>query len=82
MFSNKDMIAYLKDQTIAIAKALLACAPWLIAMYLLFWMEKTDTWTSETPLRDPLSVCVVAVGMLSSLFVYTNLFAGNGKKAE
>ncbi len=69
------MLAYLKDQAIFIAKSILACTPWLLAMYLLFWIDKNNIWNAETPFRDPMSAAVVATGMLLSLFIYSRISA-------
>ncbi|MEM8500231.1 MAG: hypothetical protein AAF542_19605 [Pseudomonadota bacterium] len=69
------MLAYLKHQALMIARAIFACIPWLLAMYLLFWIEKNDVWTAQTPFRDPMSAAVVAAGMLLSLVIYSRISA-------
>lgn len=68
------MLTYLKNQAIGIAHASIACLPSLLAMYLLYWLEKNDIWSAQTPLRDPISVCVVASGMILSLLIYSKFF--------
>ena len=52
--------------------AILAAVPWLLSMYLFYWLDSSGTWTNETPHRGKLSVAILATGMLVSfcLFAY------------
>ncbi len=72
-FLNTAMLAYLKQQALMVTRAVIACSPWLLAMYLLYWIDKNQIWTQETPFRDPMSAAVVATGMLMSFFIYTRI---------
>ncbi len=47
--------------------------PWLLAMYLFFWLDQSGTWTSETPHRGKLSVLLLGAGMLASFGLYSLL---------
>lgn len=52
---------------------LVGAMPWLVSMYVLFWLEKSGTWVPETPHRDKITIAIVAVGMISSFFLYSYL---------
>ncbi|MFK7731373.1 MAG: hypothetical protein AB8B48_07100 [Pseudomonadales bacterium] len=49
----------------------LAFMPWAVSMYLLYWLEKSGTFTAETAFRDPANISIVATGMLLSFAVHT-----------
>ena len=53
--------------------AVIAAAPWLIAMYAFFWLDSTGTWTADTPHRGKMSVAILASGMGLSFFVWSVL---------
>ena len=55
-------------------ESLLAFVPWILSMYLLYWLEVTGIWTTETQHRDKISVLILAFGMALSFFVHS-LFA-------
>ena len=48
-----------------------ASVPWLVSMYLFYWLDSSGTWTSETPHRGKLSVVLLAAGMALSFFLYS-----------
>lgn len=54
-------------------KILLGASPWLLSMYLLFWLEKSGTWLPETLHRDKITIVIVTIGMLASFFLYSHL---------
>lgn len=60
-------------------KAAMALTPWLMAMYVFFWLDSSETWTSETPHRGKISVALLASGMLLS-FLLHSYFAGRKPK--
>lgn len=41
----------------------LSTVPWLLAMYLFYWLQSSGTWTADTPHRGKLSVAILASGM-------------------
>jgi hypothetical protein len=47
-----------------------AITPWLISMYFFYWLDASQTWTSETAHRGKLSVIILASGMLLSFLVH------------
>ena len=57
----------------SLIEALLSFAPWVISMYLLYWLEISATWTAETAHRDKYSVLVLVIGMGLSFLVYSLL---------
>ena len=73
------MLTSLKKKTRQALKVAVALTPWLIAMYVFYWLDSSGTWTSETPHRGKISVAVLAVGMLSSFLIYS-AFAKHAKK--
>ncbi|MEM9533395.1 MAG: hypothetical protein AAGA23_20910 [Pseudomonadota bacterium] len=52
---------------------ILATVPWLLAMYLFYWLDSSGTWTVETPHRGKLSVMILGTGMLLSFFAHSLL---------
>jgi hypothetical protein len=50
-------------------KAVIAFTPWLISMYVLYWLEYGEVWTTETAHRGKISVAILAVGMGLSFLV-------------
>ena len=61
-----------------VGKALIAFIPWVISMYILYWLEYGEVWTTATPHRGKTSVIILLVGMGLSFLLYTRLF--NHKK--
>ena len=53
-------------------KAIIALTPWLVSMYLYFWLDHSETWTSETPHRGKISVAILATGMLLSFLLQSH----------
>jgi hypothetical protein len=51
----------------------LALAPWLASMYVFYWLESSQIWTSETPHRGKLSVALLGAGMILSFLVKSYL---------
>ena len=46
-----------------------AFMPWLISMYVLYWLEYGEIWTVETPHRNKIAVVILAAGMALSFLV-------------
>ncbi len=59
----------MKIQTRYALEVAIAFAPWLISLYLLYWLEYGEIWTSETAHRGKISVAILAVGMGLSFLV-------------
>ena len=49
--------------------------PWLISLYLHFWLIQTNAWSPEQSSRGLMSVLLLALGMLISFFLYDCLKA-------
>jgi hypothetical protein len=62
----------LKIRTRNALKAVIALMPWLVSMYLYFWLDHSETWTSETPHRGKISVAILAAGMLLSFLLQSH----------
>ena len=45
-------------------------APWMVSLYLHFWLEHTGVWTPDRPYRGLLSVLLLAIGMSASFGAY------------
>ena len=73
------MLKSLKIQMRHALKVVIAFTPWLISMYVLYWLEYGEIWTQATPHRGKISVAILAVGMALSFLVHSR-FAGNGQK--
>ncbi len=69
----------LKELALGTFRVATALMPWLIAMYLFYWLDSSGTWTSETPHRGKISVVLLAGGMLLSFLLYSRL-AGRKSK--
>ena len=41
-------------------RTFIALIPWLVSMYVFYWLEASGTWTSDTPHRGKISVIILA----------------------
>ena len=73
------MSKLLKMRVLNSIKAAFAFTPWLISMYVLYWLEYGEVWTTETAHRGKISVAILAVGMGMSFLVHSR-FAKTGQK--
>jgi hypothetical protein len=62
-----------------VLKVAIAFTPWLISMYLLYWLEYGEIWTTESAHRGKISVATLAVGMGLS-FLIQSRFAKRDQK--
>ena len=61
-----------------VRRLILWCAvslPWLITLYLHFWLVLNDSWSPEQPYRGLISVLLLALGMLMSFLLHGRLKA-------
>ena len=49
--------------------------PWLVALYLHFWLVEKGVWAAEQPYRGLMSVLLLALGMLISFLLHGRLKA-------
>ena len=61
----------LKTRTRHALEIAIAFVPWVIAMYIFYWLDSSGTWTSETAHRGKLSVAILAAGMGLSFLVHS-----------
>lgn len=47
----------------------LALVPAVAAMYLLYWLESSGTWSTQTAHRDKLTVLILLLGLAASFLV-------------
>jgi hypothetical protein len=66
------MLSSLKIRLRHALKAAIAFTPWLISMYVYYWLDYSETWTSETAHRGKISVAILAVGMVLSFLVHSH----------
>jgi hypothetical protein len=55
-------------------KIAVAFLPWLISMYLLYWLGESEIWAPDTAHRDKITIAVVAVGMALSFLLHSRLY--------
>lgn len=67
------MSTWLKAKARFVIETSLTLVPWLISMYVFYWLDSRGIWTSETPHRGKLSVALLAAGMSGSFFVHSFL---------
>ena len=69
----------LKIKTRNALKVAIAFMPWLVSMYVFFWLDHSEIWTSETPHRGKMSVAILAAGMLLSFLLKSHFYKGQQK---
>jgi hypothetical protein len=69
------MLSLLKTKTRYALIVAFAFTPWLISMYLLYWLQYGEIWTTETAHRGKTSVAILAVGMGLSFLLRSHLAA-------
>lgn len=67
------MLKAIKTQGRRALEGIIVFAPWLLSMYVLYWLEYASIWTSETAHRGKMSVAILATGMALSFAVHTLL---------
>ena len=63
----------LKRKAHSLGKIVVALLPWMVSMYVFYWLDSSGTWTRETPHRGKISVMLLSAGMAMSLFIYSAL---------
>ena len=64
----------LKAQSLYALEVAVAFVPWMISLYLLYWLEYAEIWTTESAHRGKIAVAILAAGMGLS-FLVKSLFA-------
>jgi len=73
------MLNFLKIKTRYALEVAIAFTPWLISMYVLYWLEYSEIWTSDTAHRGKITVAILVVGMGLS-FLVQSYFAERKQK--
>jgi hypothetical protein len=63
----------LKTHTGNALKVAIAFTPWLISMYMLYWLEYGEIWTAETAYRGMASVVILVTGMGLSFLLQSRI---------
>lgn len=71
----------LKTQGLRALRVAIAVTPWLISMYVLYWLEYGGIWTTETAHRGKMAVVILAVGMGLSFLVQSH-FTKRGQNQQ
>jgi len=74
------MLNALKTKTRYAFEVAIAFTPWLISMYVLYWLDYTEIWTSETAHRGKIAVAILAAGMGVSFLVQSHFARHKQKK--
>lgn len=69
----------LKKQARALLEIATAFVPWPISMFVLYWLQYGEIWTTETAHRGKISVAILALGMVLSFLVHS-YFAGQRRQ--
>ena len=68
-----------KTRTRSALEVAVAFTPWLISLYVLYWLEYGDIWTSGTAHRGKITVAILVFGMGLS-FLVQSYFAEREQK--
>jgi hypothetical protein len=71
------MTTFVKSQARYALEIAVAFMPWLISMYMLYWLEYGEIWTTETAHRGKISVAILITGMGLSFLVHSFLAKRN-----
>ena len=69
----------LKTRTRHALEVAVAFTPWVISMYVLYWLEYGEIWTTEAAHRGKISGAILVVGMGMSFLVKSH-FAKRKRK--
>jgi len=73
------MLNTLKTKTLYALEIAIAFTPWVISMYVLYWLDYAEIWTNETAHRGKIAVAILVVGMGLS-FLVQSYFAKRTQK--
>lgn len=59
----------------------LAATPWILSMYLLYYLGKSGIWVPETAYRDLMTIAILILGMGLS-FAVQSYFTEHNKRAK
>ncbi len=67
------MLSALRIKTRCALEVAIAVTPWVISMYVLYWLDYAEIWTNETAHRGKIAVAILAVGMGLSFLVQSHI---------
>ena len=67
------MLNSLKIKTRWALEVAIAFAPWVIAIYIFYWLYSNGIWATDTPHRGKMSVALLASGMGLSFLVQSRI---------
>ena len=68
------MQANVKNLLASLFKAAIALTPWILATWVFFWLDSSETWTPETPHRGKMSLLLIGSGMIGSFLVQSYFY--------
>ena len=68
----------IKSKTLGWLQYSLAAMPWILSMYLLYYLGKNEIWLPETAYRDLMTIAILVLGMGLS-FAVQSYFIKQGK---
>ncbi|MFT5710345.1 MAG: hypothetical protein ACI8QT_001039 [Halioglobus sp.] len=71
-FGDLVMPVTVKKQCHSVLFAAIAFTPWLLSMYMLYWLELNEIWAVETLHRDKMTIAILAAGMALSFLLQSH----------
>ena len=66
-----DMFMTLKTKFRNALEIAISFAPWVISMYVLYWLDYSEIWSTETAHRGKIAVAILVAGMGLSFLVHS-----------
>ncbi|MDA0705313.1 MAG: hypothetical protein O2805_01500 [Proteobacteria bacterium] len=63
----------IRTETLKVLQIAISVTPWVLSIYIFYWLDSSGTWTSETPHRGKISVAILVAGMALSFGIYSYL---------
>jgi hypothetical protein len=73
------MMNYLKEKAKYILTIAFALTPCIASMYLIYWLDISETWIPQTPHRDKITIVILGSGLVLSFFLQTYISKRNQK---
>lgn len=65
------MQSFLKSKARYVLAVIASFTPWVLSMYVLYWLEYGEIWTTDTAHRGKISVAILVSGMGLSFLLYS-----------
>ena len=73
MLVFSSMLMTLKTKIRYALKVALSFTPWVISMYVLYWLDYGEIWSTETAHRGKIAVAILVAGMGLSFLLHSFL---------